>query len=101
MPMSASRVRALAAELVCRVLKTRCPVKLDLMATSAVSPSRISPIITTSGSCRSTLRRALWKLTLSAESTSTWATPEISYSIGSSMVMMFCGSWAMIRRKAA
>ena len=61
------------------------------MATSAVSRSRISPIITTSGSWRSTLRRALSKLTLSAESTSTWATPGISYSIGSSMVTMFCG----------
>ena len=68
--MSARRVMTLTAELVCSVLNTRWPVSDALMATSAVSPSRISPIMTTSGSCRSTLRSALTNVTLSAASTS-------------------------------
>ncbi len=52
MPMSISRTGALGASLVCSVEKTRCPVSEAWTAISAVSRSRISPIRTTSGSCR-------------------------------------------------
>ncbi|MNG04818.1 hypothetical protein D3C84_879780 [compost metagenome] len=50
MPMLCRRVRVSAALLVCRVDSTRCPVWAALMAISAVSRSRISPTMITSGS---------------------------------------------------
>ena len=59
MPMSNSRVTALAASLVCSVLNTRCPVSDAWMAISAVSRSRISPTMMTSGSWRRMERRPL------------------------------------------
>ena len=40
-----------AAELVCRVERTKCPVRAALTAILAVSPSRISPTMIISGSC--------------------------------------------------
>ena len=49
-PISTSRVMAPAESLVCKVEKTRCPVKADWTAISAVSLSRISPTRITSGS---------------------------------------------------
>ena len=57
-PMLISRVMAEQASLVCRVLKTRWPVSAAWMAVRAVSSSRISPTMITSGSCRSSVRRA-------------------------------------------
>jgi hypothetical protein len=52
-PMSMQpRQRARAASLVCSVLNTRCPVSEAWTAVSAVSLSRISPTMTTSGSWR-------------------------------------------------
>ncbi len=51
-PMSVSRVKAPAASLVCRVEKTRWPVSDAWIAISAVSTSRISPTMMTSGSWR-------------------------------------------------
>ena len=48
-PISRRRVMAPGASLVCRVERTRCPVKADSMAMSAVSLSRISPMSRTSG----------------------------------------------------
>ena len=49
-PMSTSRPMLLSASLVCRVDSTRCPVNAALKACSAVSLSRISPTMITSGS---------------------------------------------------
>ena len=52
-PRSINRVTAPGASFVCNVEKTICPVIDALIAISAVSKSRISPIITTFGACRS------------------------------------------------
>ncbi len=61
-PMSSRRVLAPEASLVCNVLNTRWPVSEALIATSAVSRSRISPTRITSGSCRKNERNARAKL---------------------------------------
>ena len=58
------------------------------MAICAVSKSRISPIMMTSGSCRKMARRALAKVKSILAFTCVWPTPANSYSIGSSTVMM-------------
>ena len=55
---SSSRVMALAASLVCSVASTMWPVSAACRAISAVSASRTSPTMMTSGSCRSTWRSA-------------------------------------------
>ncbi len=57
-PMSARRVIALAASLVCSVASTRCPVSEACTAICAVSRSRISPIMMMSGSWRRIARSA-------------------------------------------
>ena len=90
--MSTRRVTVDFASFVWSVERTRCPVRAAFTAASRESASRISPIITTSGSCRRSDLSAFEKLTLSAESTSACATPGISYSMGSSTVMMLSGS---------
>ena len=87
-PMSMSRVITPAAEFVWSELNTRCPVSAALMAMSAESKSRISPIMITSGSLRRMVRSAVSNRSLSAVSTSDWATPTMSYSTGSSTVMI-------------
>ena len=85
------RLIVCAAELVCRVAKVRWPVSAMRSADSTVSRSRISPISTTSGSCRSAERSAFAKLWVSACS-SRWLTMHFlwlcRYSTGSSMVTM-------------
>jgi hypothetical protein len=48
-PISIKRVIALGASFVCKVLNTKCPVNEAFTAISAVSISRISPIITMFG----------------------------------------------------
>ena len=60
--MSCSRVIAPGASLVCSVEKTRCPVSAAWMAISAVSRSRISPTMITSGSWRTMWRSPLAKV---------------------------------------
>src|SRR5436190_1764641 len=55
-PRSLSRVMAPRASLVCSVLTTRCPVWAARKASSAVSGSRISPSMMTSGSWRRNAR---------------------------------------------
>ena len=52
--ISSIRVSAAAAEEAWKVLRTKCPVSEACNAVFAVSLSRISPTITTSGSNRST-----------------------------------------------
>ncbi len=57
MPISVRRVIAEGASLVCSVERTRWPVSADSTAIRAVSASRISPTMITSGSARSIERR--------------------------------------------
>ena len=89
MPMSSKRVTAAEASFVCRVASTRWPVKDACTAICAVSRSRISPIMITSGSCRKIARSALAKVMSMRGLTCVWPTPARSYSIGSSTVRMF------------
>ena len=89
MPMSTRRVTAPNESLVCRVENTRWPVSAAWMAISAVSASRISPTMMTSGSWRRIERRPLAKVSSIFGFTCIWPTPCSWYSIGSSMVMMF------------
>ncbi len=58
-PISIRRVIALGASLVCKVLKTRCPVSAACTAVSATIPSRISPMSIILGACRSIALRIL------------------------------------------
>ena len=64
MPRSRSRVIDEGASLVCRVERTRWPVSAACTAYSAVSVSRISPTMMMSGSWRSTVRRAVAKVSV-------------------------------------
>ncbi len=77
---------------VCRVPKVRWPVSASVRAASMVSWSRISPTSTTSGSWRSTERRAGLNPFVS-EPTSRWLKRHFLFlwrnSMGSSMVMMW------------
>ena len=58
------------------------------MAISAVSKSRISPTITTFGSCRKMCRKPVAKVRPISGFTSICETPGSLYSTGSSMVMI-------------
>jgi hypothetical protein len=87
-PMSTRRLIALGASLVCRVLKTRWPVSEALTAISAVSLSRISPIMMMFGAWRRIERRAALKVSPMSARTCTWLMPAIWYSTGSSTVMI-------------
>ncbi len=91
-PMSARRVTALLASLVCNVASTRWPVSDACTAICAVSRSRISPIMITSGSCRRIARNARAKSSSMRGLTCVCATPSSAYSIGSSTVIMFTAS---------
>ena len=73
------------------VEKTMCPVLAAWQAIVAVSASRISPIITTSGSCRRMLRSEPAKVCPAFVLISIWLTLGILYSIGSSTVITL--SW--------
>ena len=87
--MSASRPTDSHAPLVCSVLNTRCPVRAACTATLAVSASRISPTISTSGSCRSKLRSTFGNVRPIFSFTWNWLTRSIWYSTGSSTVQRF------------
>ena len=88
-PMSIRRVAAEAASLVCSVEKTKWPVSDARVAACAVSRSRISPIITTSGSWRKMARRPMANDMPTLWSTGIWFTPSRLYSTGSSVVISF------------
>ncbi len=88
MPMSIRRVTALEASLVCSVASTRWPVSEACTAICAVSASRISPIMITSGSWRSRARRVRAKVRSILALTWVWPMPASSYSTGSSTVRM-------------
>ena len=89
MPISIRRVIADGASLVCSVERTRWPVSAASTAICAVSRSRISPTMMTSGSARIIARRPLAKVRPAWSLTCTWVIPSIWRSTGSSMVMMF------------
>ena len=74
-PMSMSRVIVEGASFVCSVEKTRCPVSAAWTAIWAVSWSRISPTMMTSGAWRSMERNPAAKVSPTDAFTSTWLTP--------------------------
>src|ERR1022692_3280162 len=89
MPMSSSRAMAPGASLQCIVESTWWPVSAASIAISAVSVSRISPIMTMSGSWRRMERRALAKVRPMSFLVGTWLMPGTWNSTGSSTVTMF------------
>ena len=89
MPMSARRITAEGASLVCSVDSTRWPVSDASTAICAVSRSRISPTMMMSGSWRRNERRAVAKVRPAFLLICTCETPASWYSTGSSTVMMF------------
>ena len=97
MPMSIRRVTAFGASLVWSVESTRWPVSDACSAICAVSWSRISPISTTSGSCRRIDRSA--EANVRPAFSCTWTCTMFSprrYSTGSSTVTMLTPSlWIM------
>lgn len=78
-----------AAELVCTVEKTRCPVIAASIAISSVSLSRISPTIIISGSCLSTDLSQEAKVKLISDLICDWLSQVILFSTGSSNVVIF------------
>ena len=98
MPMSMSRATAVGASLVCSVERTRCPVSAASIAICAVSWSRISPTMITSGSARIIERRPASKVTPALGLTCICLIPDSSYSTGSSIVMMFFSGVCSTRR---
>ncbi len=77
MPMSRRRVTAPTAVLVCSVDITRWPVSDDCTAICAVSRSRISPTITTSGSWRRIARSPRAKVISTRVLTWVWPMPSM------------------------
>ncbi len=90
--MSTRRVSVCGASLVCSVDSTKWPVCAALMAISAVSRSRISPTMMTSGSWRRKARSAEAKVSPTLLLTLTWLMPGRLISAGSSAVEMLVSS---------
>ncbi len=88
-PRSSSRKSEVTASLEWTVEKTMCPVLAAWQAMEAVSWSRISPIMITSGSWRRIERSMAANVWPALVLTSIWVTLSIWYSIGSSTVMIF------------
>ena len=65
------------------------PVSAASIAIRAVSASRISPTMITSGSARRIERSPVAKVSPALRLTFIWLMPAIRYSTGSSIVMMF------------
>ena len=76
----------------CSVVSTMWPVSAASIAIRAVSASRISPTMITSGSARRIERRPVAKSSPALRLTFSWLMPEIRYSTGSSIVMMLRSS---------
>jgi hypothetical protein len=87
--MSISRTNAPTESSVCSVLSTLCPVSAECTAISADSRSRISPIRITSGSWRTMALSESTKLMPGRFATEHCEMPSITYSTGSSQVMIF------------
>ena len=75
MPISVRRVIADGASFVCSVERTRWPVSADSTAIFAVSASRISPTMITSGSARSIERRPVANVRPALRLTWIWLMP--------------------------
>ncbi len=88
MPSSNKRGKAIKAELLCKVEKTRCPVMAARKVICAVSGSRISPTKITSGSWRNKARIPAAKSSFTASASEVWRRRGSGYSTGSSKVMM-------------
>src|SRR5262249_16813566 len=88
-PKSSSRKSAVTVSLAWTVEKTMWPVVAAWQAIVAVSWSRISPTMITSGSCRRIDRRLPAKVWPALVLISIWGALAIWYSIGSSLVMIF------------
>ena len=88
-PIFWRRVIADGASFVCSVVRTMWPVSAASIAILAVSGSRTSPTMITSGSARRIERRPTAKSRPALRLTPIWLTPGIWYSTGSSIVMMF------------
>ena len=74
-PISFSRVSAPGASFVCSVERTKWPVSADSIAIFAVSPSRISPTMITSGSERRIERSAAANVMSAFTLICTWLIP--------------------------
>ena len=86
-PISFSRVSAAGASFVCSVESTRWPVSAASIEMRAVSPSRISPTMTTSGSERRIERSAVAKVRPARALIWICLIPPSRYSTGSSTVI--------------
>ncbi len=86
MPMSIRRPSALGASRVCSVESTRWPVSAASTAMCAVSRSRISPTMITSGSARSIERSPTSKVTPALGAICICLMPAMRFSTGSSIV---------------
>ena len=95
MSMSSRRTIVSGAEFVCRVEKTRWPVSEASMPIAAVSWSRISPTMITSGSARRNDRIAAAKVKSILGWTCTCRRPAWVISTGSSAVQIFMSSVLM------
>ena len=86
MPMSIRRAAASGAPFACSVVSTRCPVSAASIAIWAVSTSRTSPTMITSGSARTIARSPVAKVRPVFAFVWICLMPSISYSTGSSTV---------------
>ena len=100
MPISIKRGKIPAAEFVWSVENTKWPVKAACTAKFAVSASRISPTITTSGSWRKIDRSPDANVKPASVFTWIWLTPSILYSTGSSSVTILIDSFLIRLIKA-
>ena len=98
-PILARRVSVVGASLVCKVLNTMCPVCAALIEMSAVSRSRISPTMITSGSWRKKAFKAEAKVSPALSLTFTWLIPCSWISAGSSAVEILIPGWFKIFRQ--
>ena len=89
MPIFWRRTIAPGASFVCSVVSTRWPVSAASIAMRAVSASRISPTMITSGSARRIERSPAAKVRPARRLTPIWLIPSRRYSTGSSIVMIF------------
>ena len=99
-PRSIRRGTVPAASFVCKVEKTRCPVRAACMAVSAVCKSRISPTRIMSGSWRRMDRSPEAKSYPFWGSACVWVIPGMWYSIGSSIVTIFISDERIFLTKA-
>ena len=97
-PKSCSLVNELGASLVCKVDNTKCPVSEACTAISAVSVSRISPIMMISGSWRINERIPSAKVKSILFWICIWLNDGSTISMGSSMVQTLTSSVASFLR---